>query len=740
MSNVPERVDFQPHQVLRTRDFQDEQSYQLSMRWRHHLGLHPWGIVRGLLLVQDEGQVRVQPGLAIDGYGREIVLSAVEPVPALDPRNEPGPLDVWIQYDQERLPAKRKVGADRVRERPTVTTSRTALRPVADDVRQPPGVAADDLEFGPERPPPSDPAQGWRVFLGSIQYVKKSDADPGAWSIDLAGRPYVSAVAGSIVSPSSRLPSSPRGEGTIPSPGAELRFEEGEARPPDPAPGGAADATADGSPPQAAPSVRLTLRDGGDGIWTPLSIDFEATTLQGDQVTLDGDLIVRRGGALEFDPNPKRDDEDTGLVGWRIYHRVTYPDPTTATITPAGAGGLVGVGAGAGLLGAIAGAGQLGATQADELRVVLPADLANFKNKVVVGFLDPDDKQFKPSLEIRGDNVVIVYGNLVVNGTLHATLLQAPGGATLPEPSTPDQVAAQLLGNDQIRPKVIQKILSTPQYLNELVGATGAAKALGQKIVAEHLADLVDNLDTKVQTVVEAMFDSTATPQPTYPQQIAKAVANKIDKFLPALASPEVNKLAELCDALAAEPTRMEAVTAAVLKPDPVQTRFADTFGKFDPQAPQPSPQRLTALLGALSKDTEFRRKTIRANVVAGIEATDHDGIRDLVTALIATPAIGQEAFLRFVLKLDEDANHFLVTNVDGVKRIEDCFKTLPAPPDLTPANLKDTINKNSLGRFLFQLRKDTEPTATPQANGLFRVLITLATAIGNLTPWPPSP
>src|SRR5436190_779641 len=129
MSNMPERVYYQPHQILRTRDFQDEQSYHLSMRWRHHLGLHPWGNVHGLVLLREEGQVRVGPGLAIDGYARELLLTAATPVPDLDFRLEPGPLYVWLEYRQTEVGQEKcRVVAGSLQEQPAVTTSRKAIR------------------------------------------------------------------------------------------------------------------------------------------------------------------------------------------------------------------------------------------------------------------------------------------------------------------------------------------------------------------------------------------------------------------------------------------------------------------------------------------------------------------------------------------------------------------------------------------------------------------------------------
>src|SRR5579883_2759224 len=96
--NQPTRVRFQEHQILRTRDLTDEQDYHLEMRRRHNLALHTWGIAYGLDLFVSEGNVLVQAGIAIDGFGRELVLAQQMPVPNLDPKIDPGPFDVWLKY------------------------------------------------------------------------------------------------------------------------------------------------------------------------------------------------------------------------------------------------------------------------------------------------------------------------------------------------------------------------------------------------------------------------------------------------------------------------------------------------------------------------------------------------------------------------------------------------------------------------------------------------------------------
>ena len=69
------RVNFHDRQFLRPQDFVAEQIYHLIGHRRHNVGSHTWGIVAGLTLTEQEGSVYVEPGMAVDGYGRDLVVS-----------------------------------------------------------------------------------------------------------------------------------------------------------------------------------------------------------------------------------------------------------------------------------------------------------------------------------------------------------------------------------------------------------------------------------------------------------------------------------------------------------------------------------------------------------------------------------------------------------------------------------------------------------------------------------------
>src|ERR1051325_2129252 len=76
------RVRYRERQRLRTVDLRDEQDYLLGLDGRHNVGPHDWGIVRGLQILIDEatGVATLFPGIAIDGYGRELVVAEAVPL------------------------------------------------------------------------------------------------------------------------------------------------------------------------------------------------------------------------------------------------------------------------------------------------------------------------------------------------------------------------------------------------------------------------------------------------------------------------------------------------------------------------------------------------------------------------------------------------------------------------------------------------------------------------------------
>lgn len=104
-----EQPRFFEGQYLRADDLQALVTYFGELHARHQLGSHSWGIAAGLDLVYTTsplGDVEawLTPGLAIDGYGRTIVVPEAFPLDAgLFAGQGTGLVDVWLRHNA--LPA-----------------------------------------------------------------------------------------------------------------------------------------------------------------------------------------------------------------------------------------------------------------------------------------------------------------------------------------------------------------------------------------------------------------------------------------------------------------------------------------------------------------------------------------------------------------------------------------------------------------------------------------------------------
>jgi len=75
---APQRNKYFNGKLMTARDFEDEQAYHIEKRKHHHRYLHGYGIVCGLRVVPTHPAQRryviVEPGVALDPWGREIVV------------------------------------------------------------------------------------------------------------------------------------------------------------------------------------------------------------------------------------------------------------------------------------------------------------------------------------------------------------------------------------------------------------------------------------------------------------------------------------------------------------------------------------------------------------------------------------------------------------------------------------------------------------------------------------------
>jgi hypothetical protein len=208
------RVRFHSHQHLGAADLSAEQAYHRDMRRRHNLAHHTWGAVVGLdLRLEEDARLLIAPGMAVDGFGREIVvLSPTElgPDAFLAEGLRTGMHPVWVAYHQEdAVPAA--YGYAECAETGTLRRVVEGYRlhvgePADPDGRDDVEVAGDPLDT-----PASTPFQGlpreevkarWYVLLGEVFW------DAGARTftqVDLARRPWVGAVAQAVWAPAGDL-------------------------------------------------------------------------------------------------------------------------------------------------------------------------------------------------------------------------------------------------------------------------------------------------------------------------------------------------------------------------------------------------------------------------------------------------------------------------------------------------------------------------------------------------------
>ena len=188
MNGIPAEVEYYPGQRLTASLFRAEQAYHVSMRERHNLAGHDWGIALGLELSPGY----VEAGYAIDGYGRELILPARTPFTLDLAFDEFGAdsLDVSLVYS-------RQPSGDYVTETPVIQIDR-AQGPGTD--RRHPSVTPGDENFDATGTAPRDTRHPWPVYLGTI--TRDPAASASAPVISGTGdRPYIGARAAQVVTP-----------------------------------------------------------------------------------------------------------------------------------------------------------------------------------------------------------------------------------------------------------------------------------------------------------------------------------------------------------------------------------------------------------------------------------------------------------------------------------------------------------------------------------------------------------
>jgi hypothetical protein len=179
MSTEIERLRYYERQYLQSSDFTDEQTYHLEMRRRLNLALHLWGIVKGLELLYGEviqgtpDQYYVSEGMAIDAYGREIIVPAKHLLSGDLETNQitaAGTYSVWIGYTRE-LTTPPQAGYQRCDATNQYTRWQESFEIILTSVTANPNPTEDPDPFGDL---PDDPTKyPWLIHLGTINLDKK---------------------------------------------------------------------------------------------------------------------------------------------------------------------------------------------------------------------------------------------------------------------------------------------------------------------------------------------------------------------------------------------------------------------------------------------------------------------------------------------------------------------------------------------------------------------------------------
>ena len=97
------RPNYFPGRLLTADDLREEQEYHREKHRRHLQMLHGFGVVDGLDVdvASDGATIAIEPGLAIDRYGREIVLDDLIVTPI--PPDAPSPICVLVRYAERMV-------------------------------------------------------------------------------------------------------------------------------------------------------------------------------------------------------------------------------------------------------------------------------------------------------------------------------------------------------------------------------------------------------------------------------------------------------------------------------------------------------------------------------------------------------------------------------------------------------------------------------------------------------------
>jgi hypothetical protein len=353
-------------QVLGISEFEDEQSYHAEARRRHNITHHDWGIVDGLELRVHDDKVIVEPGLAVDGLGRMVLLSDRRSIDHIDPESmeafERPQVCCWIEYDRVLTSDDQGRPESRWDETPRLTLR---YQRSDDDDRTPPERPDTTIAttVNSWEPLPLDPRHRWPIYLGCIRIACEpaDSASKRRMSADLRSRRFVGLRACRVQSPEGKVVLT-LGERH----GDSHQFSVGF-------PG---QASASGDTKGAISEEPTFVIEEALGV----RLDHDAT-IQGS-VGLDSGPLVFHGPA-DVPSEP----------GWRCY-RYTDPDDGSDELRL-----------------------EIGPGTDDFDKSASPSSSA--KRGIIFGCTSGDSGKFEPLMSVLADRTVTVHGDLHVTGKVN---------------------------------------------------------------------------------------------------------------------------------------------------------------------------------------------------------------------------------------------------------------------------------------------------------------------------------
>lgn len=222
MNGYATRPSFAEGQILAAADLAQLASYPRGRDERHNRFVHRWGIVTGLALeteAAEDGAVRVfvTPGLAIDGEGRELLVTDRIALDAAQFKRTIGnSIDKEAAYPVFLLSQYRASGPDPSRVGPCGESTAGGAVEEGHEIRYGrPGDETADQVASPvsSAPTAEEGSSAWLILLGFVKW----DDPPGSFvgiDADAAARhrPYIGINAGVVAGNGAQVQLQPKGE------------------------------------------------------------------------------------------------------------------------------------------------------------------------------------------------------------------------------------------------------------------------------------------------------------------------------------------------------------------------------------------------------------------------------------------------------------------------------------------------------------------------------------------------